>query len=401
MNRPPLGDEPARLGFEEALLHHDPAELFDRAPCGYISTTPDDLIVAVNQTFLSWTGYSRTELVGNRPFQELLSPGGRIYYDTHFRPMLAMQGNVREIALELVRPDHERMPVLVNAVMDFHADGRPKVVRVAIFDATERRAYERELLRAKETAEAAEHRAVALARTLQATLIPPRPPGIPGIEVGACYRPSGNGDEVGGDFYDVFEIAEGDCAAVIGDVAGKGVEAAVVTALARYTLRAAAVRVTQPSHALMTLNQILLAEHVERFCTAAFLRLRRHGSAWEADISSAGHVLPLLTRPAEPTRPVGQPGSLLGVLPVPSLTDVTVRLEPGDRLLLYTDGVTEARSGSEFYGEDRLLSALDHRRGMPASALASDLVAEIVDFQAGLPRDDIAVVVIQVPRPRT
>lgn len=399
MNLPPIGDEPARLGFEEALLQYDPAELFERAPCGYVSTSPEGLIVAVNQTFLSWTGYTRSELVGRRSVQELLSPGGRIYYDTHFGPMLAMQGSVREIALELVRSDHGRIPVLINAVMDFDADGRPRVIRTAIFDATERRSYERELLRAKETAEAAEHRAVALARTLQATLIPPRPPEIAGLDVGACYRPSGNGDEVGGDFYDVFEIADSDWAAVIGDVAGKGVEAAVITALARYTLRAAAVKASLPSNALTTLNQVLLAEHVERFCTAAFLRLRQRGPSWEITMSSAGHLLPLLTRPAEPSRPVGHPGSLLGVLHDPSLTDVSLRLEPGDSLLLYTDGVTEARRGKEFYGEDRLLSALERRRGMAAGDLAGDLVSEIVDFQAGVPRDDIAVVVIQVPHP--
>lgn len=399
MNLPPLGEEPARLAFEDALLQHDPAELFDRAPCGYVSTSPDGVIVAVNQTFLSWTGYTRTELVGNRSFQDLLSPGGRIYYDTHFGPMLAMQGTVREIAMELLRQDRGRIPVLVNAVMDSHPDDRPKVIRIAVFDATERRAYERELLRAKEAAEAAEHRAVTLARTLQATLIPPRPPDIPGLDVGACYRPSGKGDEVGGDFYDVFEIADGDWTAVIGDVAGKGAEAAVVTAAARYTLRAAAVRTTLPSNALITLNQVLLADHSERFCTAAFLRLRRHGPAWDIDMSSAGHLLPLLRRPDEPPRAIGQPGSLLGVLDALTLTDVALRLEPGDCLLLYTDGVTEARRGSEFYGEDRLLSALEHYRGMAANDLASALVAEIVDFQAGLPRDDIAVVAILVPSP--
>lgn len=397
MNLPPFGDEPARLGFEEARLHHDPGDLFDRAPCGYVSTSPEGLIVAVNQTFLTWTGYDRSDLIGTRSFQELLSAGGRIYYDTHFGPMVAMQGRVREIALELVTAHHARIPVLVNAVMDFYADGRPEAIRMAVFDATERRAYERELLRAKETAEAAEQRAVALARALQATLIPPRPPDIAGLDLGASYRPSGNGDEVGGDFYDVFEIAPGDWAVVIGDVAGKGVEAAVITALARHTLRAAAVKTPQPSDALTTLNRILLSEHVDRFCTAAFLRIHQDGGAWRLDMCNAGHPLPLLRTPAEFPRPLGQPGSLLGVLTAPSLTDVSARLEPGDCLLLYTDGVTEARSGRSFYGEDRLASALEHRRGFTAGQLASDLVAEVVDFQAGLPRDDIAVIAVQVP----
>ena len=112
---------------------------------------------------------------------------------------------------------------------------------------------------------------------------------------------------------------------------------------------------------------------------------------------NAGHPLPLLRPSAELPCPLGQPGSLLGVLAAPTLTDVSARLVPGDCLLLYTDGVTEARSGGSFYGEDRLASALEHRRGFIASHLASDLVTEVVDFQAGLPRDDIAVIAVQVP----
>lgn len=116
-------------------------------------------------------------------------------------------------------------------------------------------------------------------------------------------------------------------------------------------------------------------------------------------MASAGHLLPLLRRAAESPSTIGRPGSLLGVLDEPTLTDVAVRLEPGDCLLLYTDGVTEARRGSEFYGEDRLRTTFEHNRGLSASDLASALVAEVVDFQAGLPRDDIAVVAIRVPHP--
>ncbi|HET9690486.1 MAG TPA: SpoIIE family protein phosphatase [Acidimicrobiales bacterium] len=399
MTQPSVGDEAARLAFEDALRANDPVDLFDRAPCGYVTTLPDGLIVAVNQTFLTWTGHARGDLVGVRRFPELLNPGGRIYYDTHIAPMLAMQGSVREIAVEVVRADQGRIPVLVNAVMETDAAGRPALVRAALFGATERRSYERELLRATEAARAAEARAVALARTLQGTLIPPVPPEVPGLDVGAAYRPSGDGDEVGGDFYDVFQVAHDDWAVVIGDVAGKGVEAAVVTALARYTLRGAAVRSTAASEALAALNGFLVSEHVERFCTAVFLRMRRRGGGWGVSLACGGHLLPLLRRHGRAAVPVGAPGSLLGVLTEPDLVDVELQLAPGDCLLLVTDGVTEARGGAGFFGEDRLARAFDRRAGLGAAALAADLVAEVVDFQAGRARDDIAVVVLAVPTP--
>jgi sigma-B regulation protein RsbU (phosphoserine phosphatase) len=397
LNTPSLGDEAGRLAFEEALLRHDPADLFDRAPCGYLTTSPEGLILAVNQTLLTWTGFGRGELVGVRRFSDLLSPGGRIYYETHIAPMLSMQGSVREIAVEVVRADRSRVPVLVNAVMEPAAGDRPAVIRAVVFDATERRSYERELLRAKETAEAAEMRAITLARTLQATLIPPRPPQIAGLDLGASYRPEGNGEEVGGDFYDVFEVVQDDWAVVIGDVSGKGVEAAVITTLARHTLRGAAVRAPSPSEALRALNAVLVAEHMERFCTAAFLRLHRVGKCWDVTMSSGGHLPPLLRRKDETACPVGATGSLLGVFADLVVIDTHVRLNPQDCLLLYTDGVTEARAGAEFFGEERLVQAFNRRRGLGAAELAADLVSEVVDFQSGRPRDDIAVVAVQVP----
>jgi len=171
-----------------------------------VTTTPDGVIVTVNQTFLALTRYTRDDLVGLRTFADLLTPGGRICHETYFAPMLQMQERVSAIALELVTVDNQRIPILVNAVLERNDEGAPVVIRTAIFDATERRAYERELLLAKQRAEAAEARATALARTLQESLIPPTVPHIPGLDVAAIYRRAGSGDEVGGDFYDVFEI---------------------------------------------------------------------------------------------------------------------------------------------------------------------------------------------------
>jgi phosphoserine phosphatase RsbU/P len=263
-------------GFIEALLDDDAQTLYDRAPCGYLSTTPDGTIIKANATFLGLTGYERQDLVGRKRFVQLLTAGGRIYHETHYAPMLRMHGNAREIALELVCKDGRRLPVLINSVLERDDFDDPIVIRTAIFDASHRRQYEEELLREKNRAEASEARAIALARTLQQTLIPPHVPDIDGLEVGGEYRPAGDGSEVGGDFYDIFQAGDDDWVVVIGDVCGKGVEAAVVTALARYTLRAAAVQDPSPAHALTVLNAALLGADTDRFCTAAVLRLRRY-----------------------------------------------------------------------------------------------------------------------------
>ncbi len=227
----------AREAFLAALVFDDPVQLYERAPCGFLSTTPDGIIVKCNATFRSWIGYEAGEIVGLLSFVDLLTPGGRIYHETHYAPSLRMQGQVREIAVDLVRKDGRRFPVLVNATVDHDDEGRPQVVRVAVFDATERRRYERELVRAKEIAEAHEENARALARALQRSLVPPTSPRIPDLAIATAYHPAGAGDLVGGDFIDVFPIAGGDWAVLIGDVLGKGVEAALVTAFVRHTVR--------------------------------------------------------------------------------------------------------------------------------------------------------------------
>jgi sigma-B regulation protein RsbU (phosphoserine phosphatase) len=380
--------------FSDALSDDDPETLYEQAPCGYVSTTPDGLIVKVNQTFLALTGYRRAELVGVRTFAQLLTAGGRIYHETHYAPMLRMQGRAREIALEIVRADGKRVPVLVNAVLDHHQDGSPRAVRAAIFDATERRNYERELLLAKEMAERSEARATALARTLQQTLIPPTPPHIPGLDVAARYRPAGAGDEVGGDFYDVAQLGPDEWMIAIGDVRGKGIEAAIVTALARYTLRAAMMGGPEPSMALRTLNEVLLAEHVERFCTVALARVSLRGDGCHITLSVGGHPLPLLRAPGHLPTTVGTPGTLLGVLAEPELTDTETILRPGDVLVLFTDGVTEGRRDRDFYGDERLAATINEA---PADShqLADHLLADLLRFQREVPADDIALVVLQ------
>jgi phosphoserine phosphatase RsbU/P len=387
---------PARPEFEAALLEGDAETLYQQAPCGYLSLGDDGLVSRTNQTFLAWTGFTREELEGRRRFSELLNVGGRIYYETHFSPMLQLQGSVREIALEVVRSDGSVLPVLVNAVLERDEAGTARAIRVAVFDATERRGYEQELLRARRAAEESEARAVALARTLQQTLIPPRPPDVPGLEVGAGYRPAGDGSEVGGDFYDVFQVADDDWVVVLGDVSGKGVEAAVVTSLIRYSLRGIAVTEPDPSRALGELNTILLAHPTERFCTVLMLRLVRHGESWTVSASSGGHPAALLWPAGGAPGPWGVPGSLVGVFAETSFTTVQVELGPGDGLVLFTDGLPEARRGDEFFGDTLAARLVAH--GSDPDALTRKLLEEVVSFQDGHPRDDTAVLAVRVPR---
>lgn len=382
--------------FYEALRDDDPEKLYQQAPFGYLSVAPSGEILKVNQTLVGWLGRTREELVGRLTFADLLSPGGQIYFETHLGPMLQMQETVREVALEMVTTSGHRLPVLVNAATERDPSGRPVVVRLAVLDATHRMMYERQLREARLRAEESEAYAHDLARTLQRTLIPPSPPSIPHLDVAAAYRPAGDGQEVGGDFYDVFQVAEGDWVVVIGDICGKGVGAAVVTAVVRHSVRALTVRLRDPSKVLASLNKVLLQHETDRFCTVMLLRLRRADETWVVTMSAAGHPLPLLAQPGSPVRPVGHSGSLLGIVDEPEFRDARVSLGRGDVLVVYTDGITEARQGDQFFGEERLHWSLSAHLGT-AQSIADGVMRDVVDFQAGECRDDIALVALRVP----
>lgn len=145
--------DPLRPRQKEALLDESVEELYEHAPCGYLSTLPDGTIVKVNGTFVDWTGASRDVLLAGVKFQTLLSIGSRIYYETHYAPLLRMQGSVKELALEVTRSDGRLLPVLVNARQKYDDAGTPLLNRIMLFDATDRRRYERELLVARRKAE--------------------------------------------------------------------------------------------------------------------------------------------------------------------------------------------------------------------------------------------------------
>ncbi|HLI54609.1 MAG TPA: SpoIIE family protein phosphatase [Acidimicrobiales bacterium] len=381
--------------FFDALLEDDPNELYENAPCGYLSTRPDGTIVKVNQTFLTWTGFRRDELVGRRRLQDLLAVGDRIFYETHYAPLLRMQGMVREIAVDVVLSSGERLPVLANSVLKRDAGGEPMVVRTVLFDARERRSYERELVAARQRAEAAEARARELAQTLQSTFMPPVALDIPGLDVAGAYHPAGDGSEVGGDFYDVFPTGRGTHAVVLGDVSGKGADAAVVTALARHVVRAEVFHRPSPAGVLGVLHEAVRRAYPERFCTAVLVEVAA-GDDVVLTVCAAGHHLPVKTDGTRVDR-LGAAGTILGMLDETHLQDRRYSLEAGETVVLYTDGVAEARRGREFFGDRRIETLVAGGAGRPAAEVAEGLAAAAIDFQDGRPRDDIAVVALRRP----
>ena len=235
-----------------------------------------------------------------------------------------------------------------------------------------------------------------IARTLQRSLLPPRLPDVPGLEVAARFRPAGEGYDVGGDFYDVFNTGGTGWAVVIGDVCGKGPEAAALTGLARYTLRAAAMQENEPSQILTILSEAIMQQRADsQFCTAAYGRVELLPTGVRLTVSSGGHPLPLLLMEDGKVEPVGVPGTLLGAIPDAHLSDRVVVLDPGATLLFYTDGVIEAGVPRGSFGLEALKSLLSTCAGASAEEIAERVESAVIGLQ-GNPSDDIALLVVRV-----
>ncbi|MEU2801070.1 SpoIIE family protein phosphatase [Streptomyces sp. NPDC007117] len=402
-NQAPSGEE-AR--FSE-LLEDSTEDLYEHAPCGFLSTLLDGRIAKTNATLLNWLGYERGDLVGRMSFSDLLTVGGRLYHETHFAPLLRMQGEVSGIALALRAADGSYLPVMVTSTVKTGSNGQPLLIRTTLFDARDRRAYETELLRARHEADRESDRLKLLNTTLQKTLLPPALANVPGLDVAAHYHIA-SVDEVGGDFYDLFPLAAGTWGLFLGDVCGKGAAAAAVTSLARYTLRAAAVYNPDPAAVLANLNTVLNHEYQgtdPRFCTVVFGLLipDTDRGGFRITLASGGHPPALLMRAVGTADFLPTPGGqLIGVLPNAHIATTTVHLAPGDTLLLHTDGLTEAHTtaagGDDRYGDDALL---DFGRQL-APTTASDTIGAVRDllhaFGTGVD-DDTAVLAVHVPRP--
>ena len=237
----------------------------------------------------------------------------------------------------------------------------------------------------------------AVAQTLQRSLLPPDLPLIPGAQLAARYLAAGSGNEIGGDFYDCFATGAGDWALVVGDVCGKGAEAAAVTALARYTLRTAVLHSRTPSVVLTELNEALLRQALDyRFCTVLYASVSPRDDGVEALLATGGHPLPLVLRADGSVETAGRPGTLLGIVADPEISQERVRLGPGDALVIYTDGVVEASPVDDALAPERLATLLEGLAGRDAGAIAAAIEQKALEVQDGRLRDDVAVVVLRI-----
>jgi PAS domain S-box-containing protein len=338
-------------------------ELFEDAPCGYVVGRPDGTIVRANRTLHALLGVEADWLTGRR-FQDLLTVGGRIYHETHYAPLLAMQGWVREIAVDILRPDGATFPALLTSMLIRDADERPAEIRTIIFEATDRRRYERELVRARDR----EH---AIAAELQRALLAGALPVDPALDLGVTYLPAVTGLEVGGDWYDAFWLGADRVGVVVGDVVGRGIGAGTTMGQLRSAVRALASTGLAPGPLLDGLDGYARRHGVGQMTTVAYAEvdLAAGSVAW----ACAGHPPPAVVRGADGAAEYAWEGrsAPLDATPEPvARPQGTLTLTPGGLLVLFTDGLFERMDRPLQEGLDTLLMEIDRHRALPADALA-------------------------------
>lgn len=381
----------------------DIAELYDNAPSGHASISLDGRLESVNATLSRWLGYEPNTLRG-KVFTELLGVGSRIHYETHFAPLLQLKGQLAGIAVELLAADGTRLPVFLSSNLKRDSAGRPVLVRITVQDARDRRSYEQELLEARQRADRERARVQELAATLQRSLVPPSLSPPEGLDACTYYHPA-SADDVGGDFYDLFPLTRDKWGFFLGDVSGKGAGAAAVTSLTRYTLRAAAVYDDDPVHVLRNLDTVLSHEfHGDdpRFCTVIFgvMTPAIGGAGFDVELAGGGHPPALLIGADGLTRYVHTTGgNAVGILPQPQFVSVRMHLAAGDTLVLYTDGLTEARTGAgsvRYDDHDALLDFAASHGPATAKTIVESIQLLLGSFGSGL-EDDVAVMALGVP----
>ena len=388
-------DQPLPVGgpHDLAALAAQFDSLLEGAPFGVGIFDRDVRHVRVNPVLEQMNGRPAAELLGLTP-SEVNGEVGR-QAEELYRQVLTTGEAMRDVRLTgevVARPGELR-----HWRVDFHPIRQGDAVIglcVIVRDVT----VEQQLT---DALAASEQRNRHLAEDLQRDLLPLARPSLPGADVAAVYRPAMTAAAVGGDFYDVVDVGGGRWLLVIGDVEGKGPVAASLTAAVRYAIRAAAVVDPSPAAVLRTVNEVLLHRgSTDRLCTAACLLLERHGAAWSVRSASAGHPLPLVVRDDGSTERLGSFGMVLGIADPPPMVEATTTLNPRDCVVLYTDGVTEARAPGAhgppaLFGGDRLAAVATRARADGAEAVAAAVEREVIEHSGDGLADDLAVLVLR------
>jgi phosphoserine phosphatase RsbU/P len=362
---------------------------YHRAPCAYVSARPDGTVLRVNQTFLEWTGLTDEEVVGAR-FTDLLTAGGRVFYETNYLPVLHLQGEVRDLALELRRVGRDPLPVLMSSLLVEDVGGEPQIVRSTIFDATARHEHERELLAARRRAEVSEAQIRSVALQLQRAMLAGTVSGGPGFVVETRYRPAVEDLEVGGDWYDAFLLPDRDVVNVsVGDVVGRGINAACAMGQIRSALRAIAVSGVGPGRTLDQLDAFVDPIYDAHSATVVCAEVDL-GDRW-VRYACAGHLPPLLLQPDGTVDHLwdGRSTPLAAVPQAGPRREGEATLLPGSRLLLYTDGLVERRDRGLDEGLATLVEVVADRATLPPGEMVDAIVATMLEHE--LVRDDVCV----------
>jgi phosphoserine phosphatase RsbU/P len=372
-----------------SIVDEDVEDLYENAPCGYLTARLDGTIVRVNRTFERWTGFHRAELVNEKRLQDLLAPGDRIYHETHYVPLLQMQGAISEIAVEFVSADGSRLPALLNSVLRADPTGPDCVIRTTVFDATDRRRYERELLRARRE----EHQ---VAVQLQRGLLSRSLPSFDGLELEIAYRPGKRGTEVGGDWYDAFRAAETDqVMLVVGDIVGHGIHAATEMGQLRSAVRAFGATGLGPAALLEALDRYSELHGVGQMATVACAQLDPRSGRLR--YACAGHLPPVIHAPGDEPAFAwdGRSAPLFTPMAAKSRDEGECRLPPGSTLLMYTDGLVERRDQGLDSGMDQLLQQVSGHRDKSPAVMVAELIRALHDPAN---RDDVCLLLAKVSR---
>jgi PAS domain S-box-containing protein len=371
-------EELTRARREAEEIREQCLDLYDFAPVGYFTFDDQGTILSSNFTGAGLLATDRSSLVGRR-FQLYLNTDYRVGFVECVKAIIRT-GKKHIFEVELLKDGNRPVYLQIEGTAA-ETTGEERVCRAIAVDVTERKKAE-EMLR---------HRVYLLQRAL----IPTTPPIVQGYSIASAYIPAFAGQEIGGDFFDVFKTEDGKLGIVIGDVSGKGLEAAALAAIARSTVVAFAYDLSSPGGALLHANAMLAARQLEfeNFVTVFLVILDT--TSGDISYSSAGHPPPMIVHANGDTEILYMLNNPpLGIIKGSWFEQASCNLMPGDRLVLYTDGISEARSDSGLFGEEGIEQVLNAHAQATPDELVTYLLDAAKDWAHGKLRDDTALLII-------